>query len=46
MNLLKEASNEISEKDNDDIVKVDKLPTSNKKSPENDTHRKVDPDEN
>lgn len=31
---------------NDDIIKVDELPPSKQKISENDTRRKVDPDEN
>lgn len=31
---------------NDDIIKVDELPSSKQKISENDTRRKVDPDEN
>lgn len=31
---------------NDDIIKVDELPPSKPKVSENDTRRKVDPDEN
>lgn len=31
---------------NDDIIKVDELPPAKQDSSENDTRRKVDPDEN
>jgi len=45
LKLLMEARKEIINK-NDDIIKVDELPPSKQKISENDTRRKVDPDEN
>jgi mannosidase alpha-like ER degradation enhancer 3 len=45
LKLLMEAKKEIINK-NDDIIKVDELPSPKQKISENDTLRKVDPDEN
>lgn len=45
LKLLMEARRGIINK-NDDIIKVDELPPSKQKISENDTRRKVDPDEN
>lgn len=45
LKLLLEAREGIINK-NDDIIKVDELPPSKQKISENDTRRKVDPDEN
>jgi mannosidase alpha-like ER degradation enhancer 3 len=45
LKLLMEAKKGIINK-NDDIIKVDELPPSKQKVSENDTRRKVDPDEN
>lgn len=45
LKLLMEAKKGIIN-NNDDIIKVDELPPSKQKISENDTRRKVDPDEN
>lgn len=45
LKLLMEARNGMVDK-NDDIIKVDELPPTKQKISENDTRRKVDPDEN